>query len=181
MNVSIRTIITSITIRDLEAEKHETNKYAIVSMYFEGTDAFDIVVKAILIRKIHLIKNLKVNLLIKNDIFESKFIDIFIFINTAYIDNCDDTISITINVKSRSRHMLIHALKTTTIFVEIECVLQIHNTVLSERNYLFEAITKVNFFIYAHMINSQIKFILIRNKDKSILRISRNFRLKTLN
>ena len=174
-------MITSITIRDLKAEKHQINKYAIVSLYFEDKDAFDIVVKAIVTRKIHLVKNFKVNLLIRNDIFESKLIDISIFINTAYIDNCDITISIIINVRSRSQHMLIHALKTTTIFVEIECVLQIHNTVLSERNYLFEAITKVNFFIYAHMINSQIKFILIRNKDKSILRISRNFRLKTLN
>ena len=33
-NVSIRTMITSITIRDLEINKHSTVKYVIVSMYF---------------------------------------------------------------------------------------------------------------------------------------------------
>lgn len=33
-NVQIKVMTTSITIRDVDIDKHATNKYAIVSMYF---------------------------------------------------------------------------------------------------------------------------------------------------
>lgn len=125
-------------------------------------------------------KDLKVNLLIKNDIFKLKSIDIFISINTPYIESCDVTILIVISVRFRSQHMFVHILKITTIFFEIEYVLRIHNITLSERDYLCESTTSANFFVYAHVINSDTKFILIRNENNFPVKISRNFWLKTL-
>ena len=120
-------------------------------------------------------------MLIENDIFESKLIDIFTSINTAYIESYDVTIFIVINAWFKSQYMLVHTLKTTTVFFEIECVLRIHNITLPKRDYLFESTTSANFFVYAHVINSNTKFPLIRNEINFFVTISRYFPLKTLN
>ena len=71
-NVSIKTMITSIIVRDLEINKHFTNKYVIVSMYFSDKDEKKQAVKAKITREIHLVTNLKTNMLIENDVLKSK-------------------------------------------------------------------------------------------------------------
>ena len=150
-NISIRIMIISITIRDFEINKHQTYKYAVIFMYFEIKNKSDIIVKAVIIREIHLIKDLKTDLLIDNDIFEFELIDIFTSISTIYIENYEITIFITINVKFRFQRLSIHALKTT-IFSKIEYFFKIHNIILSKRNYFFESTSTANFFIYAHIV-----------------------------
>ena len=180
-NVAIRTMTTLITIRDFEVNKHQTDKYAIVFMYFEEKNKIDDIVKAVIIREIHLIKNLKINLLIENDILELELIDISISTNIAYIESCDVTISIIINVKFRFQHMSVHVLRTTSISFKSKRFLKIHNIILSERNYLFESFVSVNFAIYAHVINSKTKSVFVRNDSENIIIVSRNFRLNTLN
>ena len=180
-NVAIRTMTTLITIRDFEINKHQIDKYAIVFMYFEEKNKIDDTVKTVIIREIHLIKNLKINLLIENDILEFELIDISTFTNIAYIESCDVTISIIINVKFRFQHMSVHVLRTTSISFKSKRFLKIHNIILSERNYLFESFVSVNFAIYAHVINSKTKSVLVRNDSENIITVSRNFRLNTLN
>ena len=180
-NVAIRTMTTFITIRDLEVNKYQTDKYAIVFMYFEEKNKIDDIVKTVIIREIHLIKNLKINLLIENDILEFELIDISTFTNIAYIESCDVTISIIINVKFRFQHMSVHVLRTTSISFKSKRFLKIHNIILSERNYLFESFVSVNFAIYAHVINSKTKSVLVQDDNEDIITVSRNFRLNTLN
>ena len=48
----IRTIITSITISNLDAQKHNIDKYAIASMYFSNTDEKEQSIKALITKKI---------------------------------------------------------------------------------------------------------------------------------
>ena len=180
-NVSVRIMTISITVRDLEVNKYQIDKYAVVLMYFEDKNKSDDVVKTIIIREVHLIKDLKANLLIENDILKFELIDISTSINTAYIENCEVTILITINIRFKSQHMSVHALKTTTVLSEFECLIRIHNIALFDRDYLFESITSANFSIYAHVVNSKTDFILIQNNIKNVIIISRNFRLRLLN
>ena len=150
-------------------------------MYFENKNKFDEIVKVVIIREVHLIKNFKANLLIENDIFGLELIDIFTSVNTVYIGSCDVTIIIAINVKFKAQHMLIHSLKTRTALSESECLVKIYNIILSDRNYFFVSIFSVNFSIYAYVINLETNVILIRNDIKNVITISRNFRLNLLN
>ena len=172
---------TFITVRDFKVNKHQIDKYAIVLMYFEEKNKIDDTVKTVIIREIHLIKNLKINLLIENDILKFELIDISTSTNIVYIESCDVTISITINVKFRSQHMSVHVLRITSIFFRSKRFLKIHNITLSERNYFFELFVSVNFAIYAHVINSKTKSVFVRNNSENIITVSRNFRLNTLN
>ena len=180
-HISIRIMIIWITVRDLEINKHQIDKYAIIFMYFENKNKSDIIVKTIIIREIHLIKDWKANLLIENNIFEFEWIDISTFISTIYIDNCEITIFIVINDRFRFQRLSIHVLKTTTIFSEIEYFVNIHNIILSKRDYFFELTSTANFSIYFHIVNSKRNFILMRNDIEKFITISRNFRLKMLN
>ena len=149
-------------------------------MYLENKNKFNIIVKAIIIREIYLIKDLKTNLLIDNDIFEFELIDIFTFISTIYIDNCDITIFIVINNRFKFQRLSIYVLKTATIFSKIEYFFKIPNTVLSKRNYFLELTSTANFFIYFYIINSKTNFILRRNNIEKFITVSRNFRSKML-
>ena len=70
-NVSVKTMITSITVRELNTMKHSIDKYVIVSMYFFEKNKHDEIVRAKITRKIHFVNNLKTNMLIENDVLRS--------------------------------------------------------------------------------------------------------------
>ena len=179
-NISIKTMITLISIRKLKTTKHMTNKYVILSMYFEDikTNKF---VKTIITRKIHLVKDFKTNLLIENDILNSKKIDISNFTKTTYIDHCEIIISIIIKTEIRSQTRSIHAFKTLIISFKSECLISIHAMIFfSNRDFLFEFKKTSNLITYVHLMNLSSFFILIRNERKQVVKILRNFRLNTL-
>lgn len=92
--ISIRIMTTFITIRDFKTNKHLIDQYAIISMYFKNKDNLDKEIRIMIIKKIHLINNLKINILLKNDILSSKLIDISMLTTTIYIESCNMTISI---------------------------------------------------------------------------------------
>ena len=94
--ISIRIMTTSITVRDFETSKHLTDRYAIISIYFKNKNKFDKNVRIMIIKEIHLINDLKINILLENYILNSKLFDISMLTATAYIENCNVTISIKI-------------------------------------------------------------------------------------
>ena len=105
---------------------YSTDKYVILFMYFSKTDNFDKLIRTIIIKKIHLIKNLKANLLIENNILSSKNIDIFNSTKSVYINNCDFITAIPIKIKIKSQIKSIHTIKPFTIFNNNECFILIY-------------------------------------------------------
>ena len=74
-NISIRTMTISISIRDLDTAQHWFSDYVIIFIYFSSKKN-EIVVKVMITREIHLIDNLKINILIENNLMRLKKIDI---------------------------------------------------------------------------------------------------------
>ena len=70
-NVSIRIMITSFIVRNINFDQHQIVDYVIMSMYFLNQKNNKIV-KNIIRREIHLINNLKTNMLIENNVIDSK-------------------------------------------------------------------------------------------------------------
>ena len=172
-------MIAFITVRDLETNKHSIDKYAICSMYFADTDNDDNAILIEIIRKIHLMNNLKTNFLIENDILNSELIDIFTFTNSAFIESCKIKISITIRAKSALQTRFIHVLEIN-ISARSKIVIFIYKISVSKRDYMFESKKITNLSVYAHIINDNIISILIRNENDKTIHISRNFRLRNL-
>ena len=165
-----------ITVRDLDTIKHSTDKYAIVSMYFLEKNKNDKIFKTKIIRKIHLMNNLKTNMLIENDVLESKKFDIFISISSVSIDSCDVIISIFIRNRFTFQSTSVHFIKFCIVSSRTEISISIHRISLSDRDYFFE-LTKANFSIYCHIVDTITNVVLVRNDKNKIVKILRNFRL----
>lgn len=88
----IKIITNFIIIRGIVFNKYEISKYVIIFFYF-----FDENVTIMLTsREIHIVDNLKTNVLIDMNIIISKKIDILIFQSKTEIDNCDINVFIKI-------------------------------------------------------------------------------------
>ena len=177
--VSIRIMIILITVRSLEANRHSSDKYVIVSMYFKSKNVHENAMRAMITREVHLIDELKINILIDNDILDSKLFDISMFNKSTYIESCDVTISITI-ANSRYQTKLIHCIKIELISAHTEKLISIYKIFLANQNYFFESANSINFFIYAYLIDIKTNFISIRNDNNKALRISKNFKLSKI-
>ena len=178
-NISIKTMITSITVRELNTTKHSIDKYVIVLMYFSEKNNHDELIKAKITRKIHLVNNLKANMLIENDVLKSEKFDIFTFTSTVYIESCEIIISIFIKNRFISQSATIHFIKTRIISSHTKISISIHKISLSKRDYFFELV-EINFSIYFHVVDTAISVVLIRNNNVESIKIFKNFRLSKL-
>ena len=135
-----------------------------------------------IMREIHLINDLKINMLIENDILKSEKFYINLENNIVYIDNCDIFVFVNVKRRSSSQNHLIHIIKITVISPRSKIAIFIHhilNDIFNDRNYLFES-EKLNLIMYAHFMNAIIKVVLIRNDTKQVVQIFRNTRLDRL-
>ena len=175
-NVFIKIMITFISIRDLDVDKHMTIEYVILFMYFSGQKD-GVTIKAKIIKKIHLIDNFKTNMLLSNDVIESKKIDVSISNKSVYIDNCEIIVSFEVRTSRVIIQISIHARKITMIFSHSELIFSMHYiTVSFDRDYLFES-DEFNFSLYAHLVDSIFKHIVVRNENNQVVHIFRNCRV----
>ena len=109
-----------------------------------------------------------------------ELIDIFTFINIAFIESCNVTILIVVKFRSFFQIRFIYVTKISNILSHSEYAISIYKIIASERNYIFKLKKIVNLVVYAHLIDNDIKAILIRNDNNTSVQISRNFRLRNL-
>lgn len=114
--------------------------------------------------EIHLIKNLKVNILIDNDIMKSKNIVVNLKNRTTYIDNCNIIVLMKIRTSSFMIFKFIYLRKTIIILFRSKIFIEIHHfAIFNNRDFLFE-FNKMSYFTsYAHLINTFINVIVLRN------------------
>ena len=108
-------MITLIIVRNLRFNKHSTDQYAIISIYFNKKNKKDEMIRAKITREIHFVNELKVNMLIENDILESELFDISMSNSTIYIESCDVIIFITITSHRSMQTRFIYFTKTNFI------------------------------------------------------------------
>ena len=175
-NVFIKIMITFISIRDLDVDKHMTIEYIILFMYFFDQKN-DVTIKIKIIREIHLLDNLKINMLLNNDVIESKKIDVNVSNKSTYIDNCEIIDNFEIRTSRSIVQISIHERKITIVFSHNELILSMHYIIVSfDRNYLFES-NEFNFSFYVYLINFTFKHIVVRNKNSQTVHISWNCRV----
>ena len=178
-NISIRTMTISIWIRDFDTTQHWFSDYVIIFIYFSNKKN-EVVVKIMITREIHLIDNLKINMLIENDFMKSKKIDINVTKEIAHIDSCDVIVALNVKISRIIVHTSIHARKTIIVFSHIEIVLSIHFTIIfADRDFLFES-KNLNLSLYVHLTDVEFKNIVVKNDNDKSVHISRNCRVERM-
>ena len=169
-------MITFISIRELDIDKHMTVEYVILFIYFSDQKN-DVTVKTKITKEIHLIDNLKINMLLNNDVIESEKIDVSISNKSVYIDSCEVIASLEVRTSRVIVQISVHARKITVISSHSELIFSMHYIIVSfDRNYLFES-NELNLSLYAHLIDSIFKHIVDRNEDNQVVHIFRNCRV----
>ena len=140
-------------------------------------------VKVLIRREIHLVNNLKINMFIDNDVIVSEDVVLDLIKKQTFIDSCD--VTIVFDVRSRVNHAQqrsIHVKKTIVLSSRNQMTIFIHHFVdelLVNRDFLFES-DESNFILYVHIVDVDIKVVLIINDSNHVVKISRNFRLDKL-
>jgi hypothetical protein len=93
---------SSLIVKDIESNVHEIKKYVNFSIYLSSKDDFTRLIE--IHREMHLVENLKANMLIENDILRSKEIIINVQIKKAIIRSCENLI---IEVKIHQRESFV--------------------------------------------------------------------------
>lgn len=95
----ISTMSTLLKVRGIRASRHESKEFVALSLYFLGKNSARKLVYALLRYKIHLVKGLRANLLIKNDIILPKNFVINIEKKTILIKSCGVIVFISVRQK----------------------------------------------------------------------------------
>jgi hypothetical protein len=128
----------------------------------------------------HLIENLKANMLINNDILESEKIIIDVQQKRITIGNCESMI-IEIKIHQRKLFVRRNVISQIVNVISSEAYVKISYKIkdlLSNRDFLFESFSEVSISIYAHVIDVQTTDVIVRNESAKSMKISRNFKLE---
>ena len=132
-------------------------------------------------REIHIINNLKINILMRNEIinFEKIFIDFEK--NTARINNCNVIIFIEMHIFNKIIFKSIHLRKMITIFARSKVsVLMHHFNVSNNRDFLFKSDEIFYLIAYVLMIDIIINVVILQNNFDKLIQILRNHHLDRL-
>lgn len=92
-------MLTSLKVNNIDSTIHEFLKFIIILIYFSKLTKNETFALVFIIRKIHLIDDLKVKMLIKNDFLNSENFIIDIENKTITIESCNIEISLKIQSK----------------------------------------------------------------------------------
>ena len=159
-----------IIVCEIEIDKYQIKKYVISFIYFQKKDNQSFFIKTCFRKKIHLIENLKINILIDTNIFTPKNFILNFNKDEIFINNYLVIISIISKRHVKSIINYIISLKNSMIIsLHFQFRIKIYHFVFFEKkNFLFE-FENVNFGLYAHVIK----------KNRSI-KMFQNFRLERI-
>ena len=178
--IQIKKMITSLKVKDIDFTTHEFLKFVSISIYFSGLTKNDISAFVFIIRKIHLIDDLKVKMLIKNDLLSFKGFVIDIEDKSIAIESCKIEISLKIQSKDLYLRRTIHAQQAMMLHSKQKQFLSIRIKISDERDFYFESDSNVNFTMYSHILDVSIKKILAKNETTQIIKISKRCRLRQI-
>ena len=176
----IRIMITSLKIRELNTQQHESFEYVICDIYIKNTKN-DKSITFVFRREMHLIDNFKINMFIDNDVIDVEKIIINSIKRKTFIINIDVIVLIKVKSSKVSIQRFVHIRKTIVISSQTKMIVFIHHSFLStSKNFLFEFVDDINLTLFAHIIDTFIFVVIIRNDEHQTIKISRNFRLKRI-
>ena len=160
---------------------HDTAEYMLISIYIPVIKEDGTKVLCRIHREIHLVDNLKAHMLLGNDVIGPEKIVLDISQSKTYIDSCGVTAIITSRQRDPYQRRVIHARKPLIIAPRFDAMVSIDTPKgLSERDFIFEPVPQRNLIMYAHLMNSRIAGVLVKNETDNVIQIPKRLRLDML-
>ena len=170
-----------LRVKGLESAIHDTAEYVLIPMYIPTTKEDGTKILCRIHREIHLVNNLKAHMLLSNDVIGSEKIVLDISQSKVYIDSCGVIAIITSRQRDPYQRRVIHARKPLIIAPRFDAMVSIDTPKgLSERDFIFEPVPQRNLIMYAHLMDSRIADVLVKNEIDNIIQIPKRLRLDML-
>lgn len=157
---------TSLKVRRIGYLKHKLDEFVSISLCFPSTNSRNCLAYAYIYHIFHLVKGLKVNLLVNNNIIATKSVIIDLTIRTAMISSCQ----IIIYVIARPRYypverkVLVH--RSLIIYSESEILVQfVYSDFSNDQDFVFNPTPHSHFMLFCYIFNNPNYKMLVWNKS----------------
>lgn len=168
----ISTMFIFLKVRGIRVSKLESAEFAILFLYFLGKDSTGRLVYALIRCEIFLVKELRANLLISNNILSQESFIIDIGRKNALIWSC--AVIISINTKQWgqffSRKLLTSQKSVVSLYSKV-MILLVKVLWPNNHDFLFYPTIKVNLTLYTHIFNYKTSKILSENTFNQPLQV----------
>lgn len=182
-DIEIKQMASSIPIRGVGSNVHQTSQFAIFPLFLPGTHKIigKKVTALTALREVHIVDNLKAKMLIGMDIIMPEKIDVIVSTSSASIGSCQVEMPLEIRARNKGRAVVhpVHAKRSVIIPPRSEAHISIHHASLSDRDFFFEP-DQSQLSLYAHLIDAFMTAVIAKNDSNQAVKVSRNLRLGTV-
>lgn len=174
----VNTMSTPLQVRGIAASKHKSRDFAALFLYFLGRNDAGQQVYASLTCEIHLVKGLKANLLIGNNIMSPEGFVIDVKKRSLLIGTCKVTVHIDARQHGQFLTRKLLSSQKTVVPPRSEAMISLVPLALpDDRDFLFHPAIQANFTLFTHLVNYETLKILIRNEFSQTIQVSRRHKL----
>lgn len=156
---------TPLKVKGIGSLRHESDKFALMALFFMGNNTAGRVVFARIDCKLHLVDALKANMLIRNDIIGPEEISIDIAGQTAFISSCG--IEISIDAKQRGHVVCQKVLSASPIVLSPQSEMAVsvnYTSFLDDRDFLFQPVSLFHLILFTNLVDSSSTAVMVCNK-----------------
>ena len=176
-DAEIRKMATLVEVSGIGIDKHRTDEYIIAPILIPGKIANgSSAIAKLAPREIHIVDNLRANILIGMDIMTPEGIDILASKRVVHITSCGLEAPIEVLSTGPPVRRVVSAKKAMIIPPQSVGTVAIHHLALPERDFLFEP-CDTNLSIYAGLVDNHISSVLVKNESEKPIKVPRNMRL----
>ena len=189
--ISIRQLIASLSVRSIDNNIHSFNEYVVVDLFMNdhviitekktsATNRFSI--------EIHIVDELKINLLIDNDVLNVQRMSLDLKFQTTILANCHD-FKVFIDIIAKKNFDQRRIIRSKVSFkisakATVQMSMSYHDNLSNDRDFLFEfqcnQFLDLNENVFAHIVNASLDHVMMRNIIQHSVTLQKRVRLKTL-
>ena len=186
-NMKIQQLTSSLSIREMNDKLIKINDFVMIHLFVIDINDVDEIITIVVFVEVHLIDDLKINMLVDVNVFKSQKMIVNFDHNILIIENCDVKIVIdSINrVKSHFKRIIRNQKIFTILFDELTKVSIIfHDDLSFDRDFFFESqcskYLNQNDDVFAHIVDANLFFVQIHNIIDFSIILSRRVKLKSV-
>lgn len=172
---------TLLKIRGIKSSRHKLDEFVSMFFYFPGIELTNRLAYAHIYGELYIVKRLKANLLMSNDILAIERVIINLANKFARISICQVTISVAAKPKSHPVQRKVLVNRSLMIYPESETLVQfVCSSFPDNQDFLFNATPHSHLTLFSHILNDLTYKVLVRNTLQQLVLLPRHQRFGTL-
>ena len=185
---TIKQLSSFISMRDIDNIMHHIFDYVVLTLYLDDQLADKIAIIDKFQIEVHLIDDLKINILIDNDVFTTQQVKLNLAQQTVQLNNCQNLVAL-INVLTRQEIEVKRIIRVKNIVIKsvkitINVSMSYNDDLSIDRDFLFESqcakYLNDDDDVFAHIVDVEFDHVMIRNIINYVVQLFKRVRLDSV-